>query len=531
MSDHETLVAALRRQAETRPDDVFCTYHETSMTFGEFARRVSGCAQQLRERGVDCGHRVALMMRNHVNHVVVGFAVRWVGAIHVPVSVHHKELGLQTQLSDVQPALVIADEEFVSLLSAVTDGLDQQSPIVDISELHDRSADILEWPTSELDDVAMIAYTSGTSGPPKGAMISERFLELGRRTAAELAGVHGDDVLFQWEPFHHIAGWISVHMSIMHGVRLAMVDRFSASRCWQQIRETRATKLHHLGGVIDLLLAQPPHPDDQDHTVSVVWGAAAPAARWREFEERFGVEVREGYGLSEAANFAMLNINGPIGSIGRAIEEFDAWIAEPGSSTRLGPGQPGEIVLRAKDPRVVMRGYFRDPDKTREVLERNGLVRTGDLGYVDADGWFYYSGRVKDSLRRRGENVSAWEVERVVNSFDGVEDSAVIGVDSAVGEQDIKVVISTNSGEDLDLAALVQWCRDRLAYYQVPRYLEVVDELPYGPTQRVQKALLSRATDTCYDLEAATLLISESGRQQVESAAGAAVTDSNSPAR
>jgi carnitine-CoA ligase len=510
MPEPDTLLGALRQRVEADPDGRFCTFARRTISYGQFATLVARAAQTLSHHGVAPGSRVALMMRNHLEHLVAGYALRWLGAIHVPVSVHHKELGLRTQFEDVQPALVIADEPLIPLVKAALVELGPSPEVLTPAAVvegapafasfsADRKA--LAWPESDLDDIALIAYTSGTSGPPKGAMLSERFLELGRRTAAELAGVEPGDVLFLWEPFHHMAGWISVHMSIAHGVPLAMVERFSASRCWDQVRASGATKLHYLGGVIDLLLAQPPSPRDRDHRVSVVWGAAAPAARWRQFEKRFGVELREGYGLSEAANFATVNIGGPVGSIGRPVEGFEAWITEPGTTNELAAGTVGEIVLRPLDRRVVMHGYYNDPERSASVLSEDGTVRTGDLGYMDQDGWFFYSGRAKDSLRRRGENVSAWEVERIVNAFDGVMDSAVVGVDTAIGEQDIKVVVAVAPGESFDPAALIRWCRDNLAYYQVPRYVQIVDELPYGPTQRVQKQHLSRDTTSCFDAE------------------------------
>ncbi|MGZ5822530.1 MAG: AMP-binding protein [Hyphomicrobium sp.] len=265
------------------------------------------------------------------------------------------------------------------------------------------------------------------------------------------------------------------------------------------MREAGATLFHYLGGAMNILLKQPPDPRDGDNPVRIAWGAAAPARSWREFEGRFGLAVREGYGISEAQNFTHLNLEGRVGSIGKPVEEVESWIADD-DGRPLPPRTVGEIVVRPKSPNVAMAGYFRDPAKTAEVL-RDGCVHTGDLGYVDEDGFFYYSGRKKDSLRRRGENVSAWEVERVVNAHPAVEESAVLGVVSEMGEQEIRVFVQLASQQRLEPLDLIKWCERDLAYYQIPRYVDFVPEFPRGPTQRIRKADLATALTGSWDLE------------------------------
>lgn len=246
---------------------------------------------------------------------------------------------------------------------------------------------------------------------------------------------------------------MSITIGLQHGLPIALVERFSASQCWDQIRRHGATLFHYLGGAMNILLRQPPVSDDRNNPICIAWGAAAPASSWREFEQRFGVIVREGYWLSEAQNFTHLNLDGRVGSIGKPIAEFDSWIEGP-NGEKLASRQIGEIVVRAKVPDITMQGYFRAPEQTREVL-KNGCVYTGDLGYMDEEGYFYYVGRKKDSLRRLGENVSAWEVERVVNAHPAVEESAVVGVASEFGEQDIRVFVKLAPGKILDPLDLI----------------------------------------------------------------------------
>jgi crotonobetaine/carnitine-CoA ligase len=232
---------------------------------------------------------------------------------------------------------------------------------------------------------------------------------------------------------------------------------------------------------------------------------------WRAFERRFGCKVREGYGISEAQNFTHLNLDGRVGSIGRPVAEFESWIAGPDGG-RLAPREVGEIVVRPRRAGVVMDGYFRAPGKTAEVL-RDGCVHTGDLGYCDQDDYFYYTGRLKDSLRRRGENVSAWEVERVVNAHPAVEESAVVGVASEIGEQDIRVFVKLAAGPQLDALELIRWCERDLAYYQIPRFVDFVDDFPRGPTQRIRKRDLPASTQGSWDLEHSGYRIARSTHQ------------------
>ncbi|MCA6113118.1 AMP-binding protein [Bradyrhizobium cenepequi] len=427
-----TLHELITKQCRERPRKAFLRFEGRVMTFSELKQRVSSVSAALREIGAKRGDRVALMMSNHSDHVVIYLALAWVGAISIEVSTHLKRGGIQLRLDDAEPQLLIIDPEFLSEVRAAHEeirfvglrilvrnavDLNLNPPFGSLSLKH-LSATCDPIPAL-LDRVHTIAYTSGSTGRPKGVVQTERFCQIGGRAAAILAGVRDDDVVFLCESLHHGAGWLTVVMALQHGVCIALVERFSGSKLWDQIRESGATLLHYLGGAIDILSRQPPRPDDRDNPIRVAWGAAVPKDSWRTFEQRFGVTIREGYGLSEAQTFTHLNLEGRVGSIGKPAEEFDSWIAgEDGK--KLPNGEIGEIVVRPKLPGIVMAGYFRDPKKTAEVL-RNGCVYTCDLGYQDEDGFFYYVGRKQDCSRRRGEGGSAWEVEPVISSHPDVD--------------------------------------------------------------------------------------------------------------
>ena len=246
--------------------------------------------------------------------------------------------------------------------------------------------------------------------------------------------------------------------------------------------------MHYLGGVLGLLLKQPARPEDRDHAVRIAWGGGAPAHLWEPFERRFGVRIHEAYGMTEAASFTTVNLEGRVGSIGRAVPHFEVKIVE------------GQILVREREPGLLMKGYFKDPERTAEAL-RDGWLHTGDFGAADADGFLYFAGRRRDRLRRRGENVSAWEIEQVFAMHADVEACAAIGVSSDVGDEDIKVFVKPVDGKRIDPLDLVRWCEGHLAYFQIPRYIELVDAFPLTPTERIRKDQLSTSVATCFDLE------------------------------
>jgi crotonobetaine/carnitine-CoA ligase len=276
-----------------------------------------------------------------------------------------------------------------------------------------------------------------------------------------------------------------------------MVDRFSASRFWDQAKAAGSTHIHHLGGILQLLLKQPSSPLDRTHGVRIAWGGGCPRDIWEAFQDRFGVQIRECYGMTEASSITTYNDNGVVGAVGKPVPWFDVRLLNA-EGRDVPQGERGEIVVTTSLPGAIFTGYFNNPEATAKAL-RNSALYTGDYGSFDSNGTMYFHGRMTDSVRCRGENVSAWEVEHVAADHPDIEDCAMVGVASDIGEQDIKLFVKRKPGHALEAPALSAWLAARLASYQNPRYLAFVDDFERTASQRIMKHKLSKALDDCWD--------------------------------
>jgi crotonobetaine/carnitine-CoA ligase len=342
-----------------------------------------------------------------------------------------------------------------------------------------------------------VMYTSGTTGRPKGVLVSHRMLRLAGEAAALVSGARDGDVLYVWEPLFHIGGAQMMVLPLIRSATLVIAERFSASRFWADISASGATHMHYLGGILQMLLKQPPAALDRAHGVRIAWGGGCPTDIWAPFEERFGVTIRECYGMTECSSFTTANLGGPVGSIGKPLPWFDVALLDA-AGKRVAPGERGEMVVRERLPGALTQGYFNDPEATGKAL-RDGAFRTGDLASADAAGNLYFHGRMTDSVRVQGENVSAAEVEDVARKHPAIEDCVMIGVAADVGEAAIKLFVKPKAGMSLRPRELSDWLAPRLARYQQPRYIAVVHEFERTPSQRIMKHKLSKRTDDAWD--------------------------------
>lgn len=529
--DDETLPGLLAKAAATRPDHVYIRYDGHGITCGELAGMVEQAAAGLSAKGVRRGDRVAVMLGHYIDHVVTFFAVLRIGAVLVPVNVALKGPGLAYQITHCAPALVIADAEFAAVLEEpIRSAREAGAAAAVVWRLANGGdnpsggsllADILESPADPApalghhwQDLRIILYTSGTTGAPKGVQMSDRMVQATALGSIWLSDMQPGSVLHFWDPIYHVFGAEVLVLALMVPVTLHMVPRFSASRFWSEVAAAGASHIHFVGGVLQLLLKQPPSDLDRSHGVRIAWGGGCPRDVWEAFEERFGIEIREGYGMTETSSFSTINPGGrragKLGSIGNAVDYFRIEVVDDSGQPCV-PGQAGEIRVAESEHGVLTTGYYANPEATAGSL-RDGWLYTGDLAHMDEDGFLTYHGRKKDSLRRRGENISAWEVERVVNDHPEVSESALIGVKNELSDEDLKLFVRRIDGSMLDGATLLAWCGERMARFQVPRFIRFVDEFRKTPTQRIQKQFLSTSIDDFdHDGEAAKVKIAEQG--------------------
>lgn len=502
--DDGGFLAPFLARAEAEPARVFLRFEGRPLTFGQLARQAEALAAHLAGRGLGPGDRVAVMMDNGPALVAVIFGLARAGLVWVPLNTRQRGEGLRYVLDHSEPRLAIADTGHLETIAQCGFALGDdrvlrhtvgaaETPLLQVL----ATAAPCGLPLPRPSDLAAIMYTSGTTGPPKGVCVTQRMLRLAGEGAALVADARDGDLLFLWEPLGHIGGAQVLMLPVIREVAIAMVSRFSAGRFWREVCDSGATHIHYLGGVLQILLKQPADELDRAHRLRIAWGGGCPAETWRPFEERFGVSIRECYGMTEASSFTTCNASGLVGSVGRPLPWLSLAIQDSAGAP-LPTGERGEIVVRSADPTALFAGYFRNPQASARALQ-GGALHTGDLGSLDGAGNLFFHGRLTESLRVKGENVSAWEVEHIANRHPAVEESAAVGVAAEVGEQDILLFVKPRAGAALDFPALADWLAGELAAFQLPRYYARVEDFERTPSQRIMKHRLPAAPEGMWD--------------------------------
>ncbi|HEV2546857.1 MAG TPA: AMP-binding protein [Stellaceae bacterium] len=499
----EGFLHLFEEKGRAEPDRLFARFNGAPLSFGDLGRKADSFAAGLRRRGIVRGDRVAAMLRNSAAAIATILGLARAGVVWVPVNVQQRGPGLKYIIEHSEPRLIVADADLVGTIRDCGTALEDVGIIThregageELDRLLETDARFDEGippPTASL----AICYTSGTTGNPKGVLLSHAMLRFAGEGVALVSAARENDVFLMWEPLYHIGGMQLLVLPLIRNITIAMVDRFSAGRFWHDARAYGASHIHYLGGILQILLKQPPNAFDRAHGVRIAWGGGCPKDVWRPFEERFGVQIRECYGMTEASSITTFNDSGLVGSVGRPVPWFSLELRNERDQL-VHAGERGEIVVRARSDSALFVGYFRDPEATAKAI-RGAMLYTGDLGVLDSEGNLTFLGRMTDSVRCKGENVSAWEVERVVVEHPAVEDCAIIGVAAEVGEQEMKLFVKPKSGEEVDPPVLSAWLGRRLAPYQNPRYIAVVSEFERTPSQRIMKHRLSRATSDCWD--------------------------------
>ncbi len=498
------IVPAFIEKARAHPDKVFARFDGVPVTFGEIDRRARALAAALRRAGIAKGERVAVMLHNSAVSLATLFGLARAGVVWVPVNVQLRADGLRYILEHCDPRAILAEAELAEVIAQ--SGADIANAVLRLRDPERPQEGLGEWldgdpafgePAPAASDQFAIMYTSGTTGRPKGVMVTHRMLRLAGQGVLEVSDATDGDVFFVWEPLYHIGGAQLIALPVLRDIELAIVDRFSASRFWQQVKDNGATHIHYLGGILQILLKQPASPLERDHKVRIAWGGGCPPEIFHAARERYGFAIRECYGMTEDSSITTFSDGSEAGVVGRPVPWFTVTIRDERGNP-LPAGVRGEITVETSLPGAIFEGYFRNPEATAKAL-RGAVMHTGDSGSMDGRGVLRFHGRLTDSVRCRGENVSAWEVEHVVASHHSVEDCAIIGVAAEIGEQDIKLFVKPKTGARIAPAELSTWLSTRLAPYQNPRYVAVVEEFERTPSLRIMKHRLDPSVTDVWD--------------------------------
>lgn len=517
----------IEEKAKKLKDRVFMFFNDQKITYEEMDIVSNRFARGLAELGLEKGDKVVMMMQNHPDFLYSWFGLTKLGAVEVPINIAHKGDALSYIINNSDSKILFIDGNLLDRLQLISKDLTNlkaiisrgdfdrsvasslPAPVISIEEFFNRSPDPVITKVDMKDPVGIL-YTSGTTGLSKGVVLSHgSFVQLAR-LIVHFRQLGPDDILYTFLPlFHGNAQMLSVMNALVADAQLVLRERFSASTFWDEIRAYGATQFNYLGAVMTILSKQVPKDDDADNPVKICIGAACPPDVMKHMEERFKITCLEGYGLTEAGIFMHWTVDDrKRGSCGKVVEEYyDAKLMDD-DDNEVPVGQMGEIVCRPKIPFLMMSGYYKMPEKTLESY-RNLWFHTGDYARKDEEGYFYFVDRKKDALRRRGENISSFEVEKVINSHTRVLESAVFAIPSELGEDDVAAAVVLKNGEDLAPEQLLAYCIDRMAYFAVPRYLEFVPELPKTPTGRVEKYRLREAgvTELTWDREKAGIKV------------------------
>ena len=498
----------LRRQASRIGEREFVRCGDRTFSYAEMDARADRVAHAFRALGAGRRTRVGILAVNRVEYLDLWFGFSRIGAVQLPLNTAYRAAQIKHVLGRAPVPVVVVEEALAAELlqaSPETQGVETLVVLGDganvrsgfrgrVRDYADLVASAPREPCDDAEiggaDTGAIMNTSGTTGPSKGVRLShaQQYI-LGRNIARDLE-LGPDDVYYNFFPlFHNTAQAMITLPVLLTGSRMVLTERFSASRFWPEVRAHGCTVFYYIGEILRVLLKSTTQADGAGTRLRAGWGIGASPQDFLEFQRRHGVVLRSGYGSTEAnVGVFLLHENPDPASVGRPLPGYEVRIADP-DDVPLPPGRIGEILVRAAEPCTLMQGYDGDPQATIAAW-RDLWLHTGDAGYFDAQGNLFFTGRVRDAIRVRGENVSAFEVEEAVAQVEGVLEVAAIAVPCELGGDDVKIVVVPAPGAHLEPAAIIAAIEPRLPKYALPRYVEIVDALPKTETNKVRKNVL-----------------------------------------
>jgi crotonobetaine/carnitine-CoA ligase len=533
-------------KAETVGDKVYMTYIrdfdkgiDEKYTYKDMHLLSNRLGNGLFNLGLKKGDGVALMEINSPEYLLTVFATFKAGMYSIMVNVAQRGDGLKYIIDHADASAIIVHWSFLDALLEIKSQLPKiKYVIVDTNEspagfqLSDGTVslqEVMQAPDDDidielsLDDMVMLMYTAGTTGLPKAITFRQGKLIGGLNIQSVLSLismlVQDDDILFTSLPlFHSNALFLTSLPAYFVERPLILGKRFSARRHWNICRKYDVTTFNALGAMIPILMKQPERPNDRDHKVRVIGSAACPKELWVAFEERFGVKISEAYGATDGGGFMLVGAGRddvPVGSMGRPLPGVVAELMDDNGVILPNPEQVGELVFLVPERELKQREvkYYKDEEASKGLIlegaDGQKWFHTGDLAYKDKEGWFFFVDRKKDSIRRRGENITPFSIEKIINLHDKVLESAAYGVKSELGEDEVMVSVVLKPGETMTPEELLDFCQGKMAYFMIPRYIDFVEKLPKSEVHRILKRFLKErgVTEITYDREKAGYVI------------------------
>lgn len=498
----------LEERVERYPDRTYLVSEDregnvSELTYAQFDEQVNRVANGLRGMGIGKDDKVTIHLLNCPEFIVTWFALAKLGAVMVPANVMNTPPEMRHVLQRSESVAVVTEPAFLKIYETILPEIPAVRHLVlaRTAESHPDAvlySELLDSPSESpglaatSDDIAELLFTSGTTADPKAVMLTHaNLIRMGERISRGYAIAHDERCLTAL-PVFHVNGQGTFLYSMAVGAAAIMLPMFSATAYWDQLRRHRATLTSIVAMQARTLLAQPPADNDGEHDLRrVLYAINIPTEEKEAFEQRFGVHFLNVYGLTEACTaITMTPVYGPQKwpSVGRpAFDRQVRIVDDEGNDVPL--GTPGEIIVHGIPGRTIMLGYYQQPEETAKAIQ-DGWLRTGDNGFADEDGYIYFFDRKKDVIKRAGENISATEVELVLNEHPGVAESAVIAVPDDIRDEAVKAFVVPVSADAVTEEDLLEHCRERLAKFKVPSFIEFREALPKTSVGKIEKKLL-----------------------------------------
>ena len=524
------LPKVLKEQSEKNGNKDFLQFsYNNPLTYSEVNTLANRIANSLNKLGVNKGEKVSVYMPNSLELCLSWFGILKNGSVMVPINTAYVMDFLQYIIESSDSKIIIIAEEYMDRLKNIEDRIPLIENVIVWPREEKSSLDLMNYkgkakiyswkefvesgdknePEVEIThlDHARLMYTSGTTGRSKGVVRPCAADYSSAMNYSLVMDITPDDVVFTCLPlFHSNAMVMGVYPAMIQGAKVVVEEKYSASNFWKWMKDFKITKFNLVGVMSYFMWNAPVVPEENEHNVKLVLGSPAPHDIIEEFMERFGIKFMEGYGLTEVGQCTFMRPGEPfrIGSCGKESPGYEIKIVNPDTDEELPPDTPGELVLRPRIPNICLHYYHKMPEKTVSDF-RNFWFHTGDLCRKDDDGYIFFMDRVKDYIRRRGENISSFEVENMVSSHPGINEAAAIAVkvdeEGRYSEDEVMIVVVKEKDENLDPKEIIEFLKPIMPKFMIPRFIKFRDSLPTTPTNRVQKAKLREegVTDDTWD--------------------------------